>query len=601
MEEASETLLGFSEVSFDLETTGLDTHAEDLEIVGLGFTYKPKQGFYIPVNYEHGLSVEEILDIFREVLEDDCVGLIGQNIKYDARVCRRYGITLQHIKFDTFVAHYCLYGDRFPHNLDDMSMQFLNLKKIRTKTLIPKKTKANPNPSMKDMPVEDVGHYCMEDTDTTFQLYQHMKELLDLEENSFAKELFYKIELPFLPVLIEMECNGSYVDIDYLDKLHNKYISRIKKYTDFIYKKVGKVFSLTAPSEIAEALYDILKIPEKLGITIPTTSKSGQKKTDKETLEKLEEEPVVRALLKVKEYQKLLKTYVVGLTNSISPVTGLIHGSFNQCQTATGRLSSSNPNLQNIPSRTQEGKAIRKAFISRWQGIGGHIYACDLSQAELRVLAALSGDKTLIKAYEEDKDIHDAVARVSFKLPKDQPVPKDIRAKAKSVSFGLVYGMKANKLANQLKIPKADAQKIIDDYLDGMPGVKRFLDESEQFTYMHGYSETLCKRRRYVPKAFSDNVIDQWAAARESTNFLIQGLNADIMKIAMIDIQEKIQRHNLKSLMILQVHDEVVFDVYPGEIEKLQEIVTFSMENALSLDVKLVAEGAVADNWSDAH
>lgn len=897
--QASETLLGVSEFVFDLETTGLNTHAEDLEIVGMGFAWKKNHAIYIPINYDTGLSFEEIIELFRDPLESDNIGVVGQNIKYDARVCRRFGIKINNITFDTYVAHYCLFGDRFRHNLDDISMQHINIKKIRTKSLIPKKSKKNPNPSMKDMPVDDVGYYCMEDVDTTLQLTEYFRSLFKLPEYEYAKEVFYKMELPLLPVLIDMECEGAYIDEDFLDQLEEKYRARVELYSKYIFKAAGEEFSINSPVQLGKVLFDDLQIHTKLGVTVPKTS-LGNYKTDVAILEKLEKDKVIRALLKVKKYQKLLKTYVTGIRNAISPVTGLIHASFNQCKVATGRLSSSSPNLQNCidgdseiltkngwikikdytpgdqvaqwdkgiisfvnptnyikqkdtlisittrstkllctpehrcplynrrnnfkvffakdypedhkqihagkyfegkleldpdllrlivatqadgyysrkfidfkfskqrkvkrlieildklkanyrislnsnnatrivlkdinliaaiksylgndkvfsnwileltydnlqiftdelfywdgsytrknnyasaikqntdwvqiafslmgkrarirkyvnssdsvswqvditnkdytfttnrkispvsgihdvycitvpssyflmrkdncvivtgncPQRTEEGKNIRKLFVSRWRDEGGKILACDLSQAELRILAHYANDKTLIDAFKNNEDVHDKVAIKTFKLPEDQPVPKDLRSRAKIISFGLVYGMKATKLSRDFGVTKEEAQKIIDEYLDSMPGVKQFLSDSEDFAYANGYTETLCRRRRYSSKVFSSNILDQWSGGRELTNFLIQGLNADMIKIAMVKIHDQFNQRNLKSIMFSQVHDEVVIDLHPDEIEIVPEIVKECMENSVRLNVTVLAEGQVADNWSDAH
>jgi DNA polymerase-1 len=588
----SKELLNRAEVSFDTETSSLETHSEDIKIAGFGFTWESNQGVYIPFNYDHGLSPDDLLDLFKPVLESEDIGKIGQNLKYDARVCNRFGINLQNITFDTHLASYCLYSDRTTHNLDDLSLHFLNRVKIRTKNLL----KLSKSENLYNLDPIIVGNYCAEDTDTVWRLTEYFRYLFSLEENKNARDLFYNIELPTLPVVISMECAGVKLDIDYLDKLRERLKRRQQRLTKFLTSKVGREIALTNPNDIETALYDELKVQKTK--KIPTTPKSGKRKTDRDTLELFSDNTAVRSILLIKKYQKLLNTYIIPIPKLISKYTGLLHASFNQAATSTGRFASSGPNLQNIPARDPIGKAIRASFISRWKDIGGKILAVDLSQAELRILAHLSKDPTLVSAYINKEDVHQKVCD----LLAAENLPVEItRSIAKTANFAMIYGVGPKKMGLTLGCDMGVASKFIKTYLKQMPGVANYLETTKNFLYKHGYTETLLGRRRYIPKIYSGETMDKWAAEREACNFPVQGTNADMIKIAMADIYQHIQDQNLKSCIILQVHDELVLDVHPDEIDIMKPLVINSMESAIQLDVPVVAEGEYHDNWAGAH
>lgn len=618
-------LLNFDTLSFDTETTGLDTHAEGTEPVGLGFSVKEGEAYYVPINCpDHGMTIEEVLGLFKDVLESPSIGKIGQNLKYDARICNRYDINLAPIKFDTFVASYCLYSDRTPHGLDHQALQHFGIVKTRTKHVIPKKKiRVDYIPTMKDAPIETVGNYCMEDVDMSFRLYKHLAKLLELPENSFAKKLFYQIELPLLPVLIDMECNGVEIDSTFLDKFKQTITKKIERYQTFINKKLGYELSITKTADIAKALYEELKLDEEMGVNIKVT-KTGKKSTDAGSLDKLKSNIVVRALLSLKKYEKMMNTYITGLPEHLG-YDGRIHTSFNQCSTATGRLSSSGPNLQNIPSKDEQGKIIRRIFVSRWKSIGGKILAADYSQAELRILAHISQEPTLISVYnrivkpgEKTPDVHDDV------MDKINAVLKQIGSKlqidrrgTKTLNFGMIYGMGSAKLGLSLGIDKKEAGKIINAYFQGMPNVKKWIDETQAHLVRTGYTETMFGRRRYIPKVYAldglkaiseqdqDLVkkaqLDVFAAKREGPNHVVQGGNGDIIKLAMIAVYKEIKQKGLKSLLVLQVHDELVLDVYPGEEDTLLKLVTENMQKVACLCVPMNVGAQIGLSWADAH
>lgn len=579
---------------FDTETTGLDTHSGGFKLVGLGFD-DLTDSYYIPLNIEEGSYYNLILDASKNILENENIGKIGQNIKYDARACHSQGINIKNIIFDTYVAHYCLVSDRYPHNLDDLSLHYLGIVKTRTKTLIPKKKKGEIPKTMWDADIEAVGSYCCEDIETTRKLYQIFKNLL--KENKAAYKLFYELELPLLPVLIDMECTGVELDIDHLVKLKDKIITKIAIYEKFIEKKLGHPLKISNPNEVSTALYDELQVQED--DEVPLTAK-GKRKTSKDALALYSEDTVVRAIQQIKKYQKLLNTYIIALMRGIFDKTGKLHASFNQCIVSTGRLSSSNPNLQNIPQKDKFGRLIRKSFISRFRG--GSILAADYSQAELRILADNSGDKTLLEAYLNNEDVHGKVVESMNSDPELKALGVIIdRPTAKIINFGIIYGMRASKLSMELNIDFGLAKKIVDKYMEALPGVSKFIEDSEQFLVKHGYCETFFGRRRYIPKVYSSDPKVVMAAKREGVNSIIQGGNADIMKSVMIQISEKIKQLNLKSLLILQVHDEVVFDIFPGEESKMLSLVKGTMENVVKFKVPMIAECKLSSNWSEAH
>ena len=601
IEDFANRLLNYTQFAFDLETTGLDTHSSTLETVGFGFALGPEKAFYIPVNSieTHGFTEANLYELFRDILENPHIGKIGQNIKYDARVCRRNGIKLNGIIFDTLLASYCLFSDRLGHGLDDQSLYHFGIVKTRTKTLIPKKKKKDlVAPTMKDSPIENVGNYCMEDVDFTYRLYEYLSKLMNQKDNEFAKKIFYSIELPLLPVLIDMECNGTNINLNFLDKFQKSITNRITRYQRYVSKVLGRDLEITKPDDVAKALYEELKLDEALNIEIPTT-KTGKKTTAAKTLEKLSKANIVKAIQQIKICEKLMGTYITALPMTIG-YDGFIHPSFNQAVTSTGRLSCQNPNLQQIPSRNKLGKIIRKIFNSRWKD--GSILAADMSQAEFRILAHVSRDETMVNAFHQGIDIHDASLERVREFLSSAGINKKIeRRDIKVLNFGMVYGMGPTKLSNELNIDIDLAKLIIKTYLEAMPGISKYLESSIDFLYRHGYVETLYGRRRYIPKIYAEEREKVSAAAREGGNMPIQGSNGDMIKLAMVNCSKEMRRQNLKSLLIMQVHDELVFDIYPGEEQIMKELVVKSMTMSSCLDVPMEIGADIGPDWATAH
>lgn len=585
-----------AEFVFDAETNGLVTHNKDSKIVGLGFCFKEACATYVPFNGD--IPVEHIVKSLIPIFENESIRKIGHNVKFDCRILDRYSIKVRNIYFDTMVAAYCLFGDRFPRNLDDLTLQFKNHIKIRTKTLIPKKSKKNQNPSMFDSSIEQVGIYCCEDVDYTFRLYKLFHSLLNLDQYTYAKKLFYEIDMPLVDVLIKMECNGTNVSTDKLEAIRQKISVKIETIQKEVNELAGKEIVLTKPSDIADLLFVNLKLHKKNRKVVTTTS-TGQFSTDAATLELFKGEPIVDKILEYKLLTKIMSTYVVGLTEHISDYTGLIHTFYGQTSTSTGRFNSSSPNLQQLPSRKQEGKEIREAFTSRFPG--GKILAVDYSQAELRILAHMGQEAVFIKAYKEEADVHTAVAsEVVYEVPKDQ-VTSSQRTAVKTINFGLLYGMRAKKLAKTLNISLQEAMQIMDKYMQKMSGLKKFLDNAREFLSLYGYTENFFGRRRYIPKVYSTDQIEQWSAEREGANNIIQSTNADIIKKAMVAIQAMLEANNYKTKMIMQVHDELVFDVPAEEIDLVKDKIVNIMQSVVSFDILMKAEAKYGDNWAHAH
>lgn len=615
-------LLNMSKVVFDCETTGLDVHSEDFAILGLGFTWKSGQGRYVAINAtEHGMSEKEILDEFSDVLENENIKKIGQNIKYDALALHRKGITLNGLCFDTLVAHYCLYSDTRPQNLDDVCIHFFNIQKIKTKTLIPKKTKKNPNPSLSQVDVDKVGFYCCEDTDTTWRLYEYLT--LELANNPSSFTLFKDIELPIYIVSIDMEKAGVYIDTTRLDALSEKINKKVQDLFSILTNKLGYELEISNTDKLRMALYEHLKIQDEIDIDIPRTEKRGELKTDKNTLKLLESNEYVSIILSIKNYAKLLSTFVDKFPQHISAITGCIHASFGTCMTSTGRWTSFGPNLQQIPNRDKEGREVREIFVSRWKDKGGLILAADYSQAELRILTHVSKDSELFSIYSKpDADIHTEVARKVAKLPEDYEIPKEKRSAAKTVNFGIIYGMGPKKLSAETGMSFVESKEFINTYLNTFSGVKRFLNNTEIFVRARGYTETVFGRKRYIKGipnlqkqldyliatgAEWDNPLRKetqleiWASIRQGQNHVIQGTCADILKLAMIKVHKELKRRMLKSLIVIQVHDEIVLDIYPGEQDEVVLLVKEAFETAVQFDIAMTSDIKVADNWALAH
>lgn len=582
--------------AFDLESTGLATHSLDIQIVGIGFSCKEGEAYYLPLNAE--LEPDIILSLVKPLFENDSIGKIGHNIKFDSRLLDRFNIRVDNIIFDTMVASYCIYGDRFRHNLDDLTLHHFNYVKVRTKTLIPKKTKSNPNPSMLQSSIEDVGTYCCEDVDFTFRLYKLFIDKFKEPDLKHASKIFYEIDMPLVSTLLKMECAGVKIDETKLDQLREELSQELARLQAEINELAGREVVLTKPSDISSLLYTELKLQNKLNIKIKQTA-SGTDSTDVHALELLKSEPIVAKILEYKTLGKLISTYILSIPEHISKHTGLMHPFFNQTRTSTGRLASSDPNCQNIPARNPIGKKIRGTFVSRWPG--GKIFAPDYSQAELRILAHASGEPVFVRAYNEKTDIHLAVASEIIYEKDKEKVTKEERTAVKTINFGLLYGMRGKKLASTLKIDISIAENMMNKYMTKMSGLKAFLDRARETAHQFGYTETLFGRRRYVSKIFSKDKLDQWAAEREAANHIIQGTNADIIKIAMVRIQDYIDRRKLKSRLILQVHDELVLDIHPDELSFMREEVVNIMQSVVNYRVTMVASGDYADSWSDAH
>lgn len=569
---------------FDTETTS--TNAIDAEIVGLSFAVEEHKAFYVPVP-EDRVGAQRIVDIFRPLLEDPAILKIGQNIKYDYEVLSRYGVKLKGPMFDTMIAHYLIQPE-LHHNMDYMAETLLGYKTIHIDELIGQRGKQQL--SMRDIPPAEVCEYAAEDADITLQLYNVL--LPKLKERN-AEELFTKIETPLVPVLAEMELAGVRIDTDELAKTSEELTQRLQNIERNIYSLAGKEFNIASPRQVGEVLFDTLHIVEK-----PKKTKTGQYVTSEEVLQQLHaKHPIVGEILAHRGLKKLLGTYVDALPKLINSRTGHIHTSFNQAVTSTGRLSSSEPNLQNIPVRGDDGKEIRRCFIPEE---GCLLFSADYSQIELRVMAHLSGDENMINAFREGHDIHAATAAKIYHIGMDE-VSRDQRTRAKRANFGIIYGITVFGLAERLDISRAEATQLIDGYFASFPKVSEYMEACKQMARSRGYAETMFGRRRYLPDISSRNATVRNFAERNAINAPIQGTAADIIKIAMSRIFERFKAAGLRSKMILQVHDELVFSVLPEEKESVQQIVIAEMQNACELRVPLVADCGWGANWLEAH
>ena len=571
-------------LSLDTETTSKS--AIDAELVGLSFAVKEFEAFYVPVpaNREQALR---IVNIFKEVYEDPKILKIGQNLKYDLEVLRNYGITLAGPMFDTMTAHYLIQPE-LHHNMDYMAEIYLNYQTIHIDELIGPKGKNQR--SMRDLLPSQVYEYAAEDADVTLRL----KNKLEPELKKFeCEKLFYEIEMPLMPVLAEMELNGVCLDTDSLKETSNVLTSRINELEARIYELAGSPFNIASPKQVGEILFDKLKIIEKAKKT-----KTGQYVTSEEVLQQLRNKhEIVADILEHRGLKKLIGTYIDALPKLINPRTGHIHTSFNQTITATGRLSSSDPNLQNIPIRGEDGKEIRKAFVPE---PGCLFFSADYSQIELRVMAHLSKDENMINVFREGKDLHAATAANIYK--KDiADVTRDERTKSKRANFGIIYGITVFGLAERLDIPRDEAKMLIEGYFATFPQVHNYMEKSKEIARQKGYVTTLFGRRRYLPDINSHNATVRGFAERNAINAPIQGTAADIIKVAMIRIHERFKKEGIKSKMILQVHDELNFSVYPEEKEKVERIVLEEMQGAFALAVPLVADSGFGQNWLEAH
>ena len=571
-------------LSLDTETTS--TSPIDAELVGLSFAVKEFEAFYVPVpaNREEAL---QIVNIFKEVYESPKILKVGQNLKYDLEVLRNYGIELKGQMWDTMIAHYLIQPE-LRHNMDYMAEIYLNYQTIHIDELIGPKGKNQR--SMRDLPPSQVYEYAAEDADITLRL----KNKLEPELKKFeCEDLFYDIEMPLMPVLAEMEMNGVCLDTESLKETSTILTNRVLEIEQRIYELAGGQFNIASPKQVGEILFDKLKIVEKAKKT-----KTGQYVTSEEVLQQLKHKhEIVADILEHRGLKKLLGTYVDALPSLINKRTGHIHTSFNQTITATGRLSSSDPNLQNIPIRGEDGKEIRKAFVPE---PGCLFFSADYSQIELRVMAHLSQDENMIRVFKEGKDLHAATAANIYKKPIEE-VSRDERTKSKRANFGIIYGITVFGLAERLDIPRDEAKMLIDGYFATFPQVHDYMERSKQVAREKGYVTTLFGRRRYLPDINSHNATVRGFAERNAINAPIQGTAADIIKVAMIRIFQRFKAEGIKSKMILQVHDELNFSVVPEEKEFVEKIVIEEMQNAITLAVPLVADSGFGANWLEAH
>ena len=571
-------------VSLDTETTSTD--AISAELVGLSFSAEESKAFYVPVpaNYEEALKVVEI---FKPLYESDKIMKIGQNIKYDYEVLTRYGVTIQGKMFDTMIAHYLIQPE-LHHNMDYLAETLLGYQTIHIEELLGPKGKKQKN--MRDLSPTDIYEYAAEDADITLRLKNVLEPRL---KELGVEELFWNIEMPLVRVLADMELNGVCLDTEALQDTSKIFNERMREYEQEIYKEAGEEFNISSPKQVGDILFGKLQIMDK-----PKKTKTGQYVTSEEVLQSLENKsPVVRNILNYRGIKKLLSTYIDALPKLINQRTGHIHTSFNQALTATGRLSSSDPNLQNIPVRTDDGKEIRKCFIPEE---GCLFFSADYSQIELRIMAHLSEDENMMEAFREGHDIHRATAAKIWHEDIDK-VTDAQRKKAKQANFGIIYGITTYGLAQRMDISNAEAKDLIQDYFRTFPKVQAYMEHAKEVARAKGYAETLFHRRRYLADINSRNATVRGFAERNAINAPIQGTEADIIKVAMVRIWERFKKEGIRSKMILQVHDELNFSVYPEEREQVERIVIEEMQNAYPLNVPLIADAGWGKNWLEAH
>ena len=571
-------------LSLDTETTS--TNPIEAELVGLSFAVEETKAFYVPVPADRD-EAQKIVEIFRPVYENPKILKIGQNLKYDLEVLARYGIKLQGPMFDTMIAHYLLQPE-LRHNMDYMAETLLNYQTIHIDQLIGAKGRGQR--SMRDLLPSQVYEYACEDADITLRLKNVLEPRL---KEAGVESLFRDIEMPLMPVLAEMEMNGVCLDTKALSETSKLFTERMLQLEQHIYELAGEPFNISSPKQVGDILFGKMKIIEK-----PKKTKTGQFVTSEEVLMQLRSKsPIVGEILDYRGLKKLLGTYVDALPKLINPQTGHIHTSFNQAVTATGRLSSSDPNLQNIPVRGEDGKEIRKCFVPEENC---QFFSADYSQIELRVMAHLSGDENMIRVFREGKDLHAATAATIYKKNIDD-VTRDERTKSKRANFGIIYGITVFGLAERLDISRDEAKMLIDGFFQTFPRVHDFMEQAKQTARERGYAETLFHRRRYLPDINSRNATVRNFAERNAINAPIQGSAADIIKVAMIRIHERFKAEKIRSKMILQVHDELNFSVVPEEKSRVEAIVLEEMQNAYRLNVPLVADCGWGDNWLEAH
>ena len=571
-------------LSFDTETTS--TNAIDAELVGLSFAVEEFKAVYVAVPAERE-AAQRMVDIFRPLYEDEYIMKVGQNIKYDYEVLRRYGIEVRGPMFDTMLAHYIVQPE-LHHNMDYMAETLLGYQTIHIDQLIGPRGKGQR--SMRDLQPQEVYEYAAEDADVTLRLKNVLEQKLKEVD---GERLFYDIEMPLVPVLAEMELTGVCLDTAALTETGKNFNRRLAEYEQKIYAEAGETFNISSPKQVGDILFGKMKIVDK-----PKKTKTGQYVTSEEVLTQLRSRaPIVDDILSYRGLKKLLGTYVEALPRLINPRTGHIHTCFNQAITATGRLSSSDPNLQNIPIRDDDGKEIRKSFVPE---PGCLFFSADYSQIELRIMAHLSQDEHMLDAFRSGTDIHAATAAKIWHVPVEEVTPEQ-RKKAKQANFGIIYGISTYGLAQRMNISNSEARQLIDDYFATFPRVKAYMDEAIATCREKGYAETIYHRRRYLPDIASRNATVRGFAERNAINAPIQGSEADIIKVAMIHIFKRFAAEGLRSRMILQVHDELNFSVYPEEREQVERIVIEEMENACRLSIPLTADAGWGANWLEAH
>ena len=572
-------------VCFDTETTGLK--ALEVELIGISFSFEIGKGFYVsfPEDQE---ETKTILEEFRPFFEASEIEKIGHNLKYDIKVLSNYNMPVKGNLFDTMIAHYLINPD-MRHNMDILAETYLNYQPVSITELIGKKGKNQL--SMRDVPINDQTEYAVEDADITLQLKEHFTS--ELESGNVTK-LFNEVELPLVSVLTAMEIEGININTSYLNELSVVLTDDINRLEKNIYEQAGEEFNIASPKQLGIVLFENMKLVDK-----PKKTKTGQYATGEDILSYLaKDHEIIRNIQKYRQYKKLQSTYVDALPNEVNPKTNRIHTEYMQAVAATGRLSSNNPNLQNIPIRTERGRQVRKAFIPRDENYV--LLAADYSQIELRIIAALSEEETMMNAFKNGEDIHASTAAKVFNIPLDE-VTREQRSNAKTVNFGIIYGVSAFGLSNQTDLSRSEAKGLIDMYYETYPKLKAYMAAQVDFARDNGYVETVLNRRRYLKDINSRNAVVRSAAERNAVNAPIQGSAADIIKLAMISIYKRFEKENFKSKMLLQVHDELVFDAHKDELEIIKPIIKFEMENAFRMSVPLDVEIGIGDNWLEAH
>lgn len=581
-----QNLLQQKSVCVDTETTGLD--ALNAELVGIAFSYEKGKGYYVPFP-ENQEEAQTVIEKLRPFFENESIEKVGQNLKYDIKILKRYGIEIKGKLFDTMIAHYLINPD-MRHNMDVLSETYLKYSPKSIETLIGKKGKNQK--SMRDVEVEQVKEYAVEDTDVTLQLKEVFEPIL---EQTNTRKLFDEIEIPLVPVLADMESEGVRLDVDYLKTLSSELALDIKTLEMRIYEAAGHSFNLASPKQLGEILFDKLKI----GGVKQKKTKTGQYATGEEVLSFFaKDHQIVRDILDWRQLVKLQNTYVDSLPNEVNPKTQRVHTDYMQTVAATGRLSSNNPNLQNIPIRTERGRQIRKAFVPRDENYT--LLSADYSQIELRIIAALSGEPNMIESFAKGEDIHRSTAAKVFNVALEE-VTREQRSHAKTVNFGIIYGVSAFGLSNQTDLSRSESAALIEAYYKTYPRLKEYISEQIEFARENGYVQTISGRRRYLKDINSQNAVVRGGAERNTVNAPIQGSAADIIKIAMINIHKRLKAEKLQSKMLLQVHDELVFDAYKTELDHLKKIIKHEMENAFKLSVPLVVDMGTGENWLEAH